>query len=468
MRLISRLSLTARLTLLFATVSCAVLLALGWVIDASIEHHFELLDRDALTGKLMLAQHVIERVTTPQGLERLPDQLRDGIVGHHDLIFYILGPDKEVMIASSDLKFPEDRLSAASVSADPQMFSWKQGENSYRGLAAAVQTHIQNESPLLVAVAVDMGHHIAFMQTFMRTLWLFVVCAAATTGLLGWLAVRRGLAPLRTMREKAALVTAHRLDHRVPVDAVPAELADLAITLNEMLARLEDAFKRLSDFSSDIAHELRTPVNNLMTQTQVSLSRARDAASYRDILESNSEEFERLARMIADMLLLAKAENGLVVPNRENVSVATEVTALFDYYDAVAEDKGLHLCLEGDAHVDADRLMLRRAIGNLLSNAVRHASAKTKVRVVVKDDPGGVEIQIENTGEVIAAEHLDRIFDRFFRVDPSRQHSNEGTGLGLAITKSIVMAHGGEITASSDGALTRFTLWLPRVFPLKC
>jgi len=462
--LISRLSLTARLTLFFASVSCAVLLALGWVIGASIEHHFEKLDQDALTGKLMLAQHVIERVTTPQDLERLSDQLSDAIVGHHDLIFHIVGPKKEILLSSSDLKFPEERLQAGSVSTDAQMFSWEMEGNSYRGLAAAIQTSIPNGAPLLVAVAVDIGHHTAFMHTFMRTLWLFVVCAALTTGLFGWFAVRRGLAPLLTMRERAALVTAHRLDHRLPVDAVPAELADLANSLNEMLARLEDAFQRLTEFSSDIAHELRTPVNNLMTQTQVSLSRARDAASYRDILESNAEEFERLARMIADMLLLAKAENGLVVPHRENVSVAAEVTALFDYYDAVAQDKGLHFCLEGEAHVGADRLMLRRAIGNLLSNAVRHASAKTNVRVTVKEASGGVEIQVENTGDAIATEHLERIFDRFFRADPSRQHSNEGTGLGLPITKSIVLAHGGKIAAASDGELTRFTLWLPRVF----
>ena len=256
-------------------------------------------------------------------------------------------------------------------------------------------------------------------------------------------------------------ITAQQLSYRLAVQSVPLELAELAQSLNDMLARLEEAFRRLSDFSSDIAHELRTPVSNLMTQTQVALSRSRSADEYRSILESNAEEFERMARMISDMLLLAKAENGLVVPTRETVHLAAEVQALFDFYEALADEKGLQLSLEGDGSISADRLMLRRALGNLLSNAVRHAAVNSKLRVTVTSGPDAVSIAVENTGDGIAPENLGRIFDRFFRVDPSRQRSSEGTGLGLAITRSIVLAHGGAISAKSTGALTTFTIQLP-------
>jgi two-component system heavy metal sensor histidine kinase CusS len=300
------------------------------------------------------------------------------------------------------------------------------------------------------------------MRSFLQTLWLFVAGAAALTGLLGWAAARRGLAPLRAMREQAQVVTAQQLSHRLPVESAPLELAELAQSLNDMLARLEEAFHRLSDFSSDIAHELRTPVSNLMTQTQVVLSRARSADEYHSILESNAEEFERMARMISDMLLLAKADNGLVVPNRETFSLAAEVRALFDYYDAVAEEKGLQLTLEGDGEVSADRLMLRRALGNLLSNAVRHSAPGTSVRVHISTSPDSISIGMENTGDTIPKEYLERVFDRFFRVDPSRQRSSEGTGLGLAITRSIVMAHGGTISVASIDGLTTFRITLPR------
>ena len=300
------------------------------------------------------------------------------------------------------------------------------------------------------------------MASFLRTLWLFVASAAALTGILGWAAARRGLAPLRAMREQAQVVTAQQLSHRLPVESVPVELAELAQSLNDMLARLEEAFRRLSDFSSDIAHELRTPVSNLMTETHVALSRPRSADDYRSILESNAEEFEHMARMISDMLLLAKAENGLAAQNLETVNLAEEVRALFDYYDAVAEEKGLRLILEGDAEVSADRLKLRRALGNLLSNAVRHSAVETTLRVRISTSPDAVSICMENTGDGIAQEYWERVFDRFFRVDPSRQRSSEGTGLGLAIAKSIVVAHSGTISVTSFDNVTAFTIKLPR------
>ena len=245
------------------------------------------------------------------------------------------------------------------------------------------------------------------MRSFLVTLWLFVAGAAALTGVL-------------------------------------------------------EAFHRLSDFSSDIAHELRTPVSNLMTETQVALLRQRSAEDYRRIPESNAEEFEHMARMISDMLLLAKAEHGLVVPSRETVHLAAWFLALFDYYDAVAEEKGLQLTLEGSGEVCADRLMLRRALGNLLSNAVRHSLADAPVHVAISAGPDRVSIRMTNTGEPIPREYWERIFDRFFRVDQARQQSREGSGLGLAISKSIIVAHGGSITATSKGAVTTFTLELPR------
>ena len=169
-----------------------------------------------------------------------------------------------------------------------------------------------------------------------------------------------------------------------------------------------------------------------------------------------------MARMISDMLLLAKAENDLAVPNREIVDLGKEVQTLFDYYEAVAEEKGLQLLLVGEGIIGADRLMLQRALGNLLSNAVRHATAHTSIRVSLTFNIESVSIAMENTGDPIGEEYLERVFDRFFRIDQSRQRSTEGTGLGLAITKSIVTAHGGNVAARSVGNLTTFTITLPR------
>lgn len=462
MRLTGKTSITRRLTLLFVFASSAVLLALGFVIASSVEQHFEELDMEVLMGKMELVRHSLAMFKSQDDLERITQLLDNALVGRHGLEVMVLSPNHDVIFATPNASFPIDLVAASAAHSSHQALTWTQAEQTYRGIAAELPTGSSARSRVIVAVATDTVHHQAFFRSFLQTLWLFVAGAAALTGLLGWAAARRGLAPLRAMREQTQAVTAQQLSHRLSVESVPLELAELAESLNEMLARLEKAFLRLSEFSSDIAHELRTPVSNLMTQTQVALARARSADEYRGILESNAEEFEHMARMISDMLLLAKAENGLAVPNRERVSLAGEVRVLFDYYDAVAEEKGLQLKLEGEGEVNADRLMLRRALGNLLSNAVRHSAANTTIQVNISEAAQAVSIAMENTGDTILAEYLDRVFDRFFRINPSRQRSSEGTGLGLAITKSIVTAHDGTIAARSAEGVTTFTIKLPR------
>lgn len=465
--MISRLTLTARLTLLFALSASAVLLVLGWLTGVAMDRHFEQLDFDALAGKMQLAQHAIERVNTPQDFDALPSQLSDALIGHHDLVVQVLGPTGAVLLASEGVSFPPEWQAHALSAAPSRLLQWSQGERSFRGIAQVFSTGIPHWRPLAVAVAVDLEHHNVFMRRLMRALWVFVAGAALATGVLGWLAASRGLAPLRMMRDQFMAVTAHKLDQRLRVDAVPPELAELAMALNDMLARLEDAFRRLSDFSSDIAHELRTPVSNLMTETQVALSRARDAASYRATLESNAEEYERLARMISDMLLLAKAEYGQmadwIAEHGETVHLDAEVHNVFEFYEALAEEKGVHLARSGSCEVWGDRLMLRRAVSNLLSNALRYTPAAGTVRVSLSATDGLCTLAVENPGPTIPAHHAARLFERFYRADPSRQQSTgEGTGLGLAITQAIVCAHHGQVSVSSHAGRTCFTLRLPQ------
>ena len=465
MQPLSRMSLTRRLTLMFVAATTTVLLLLGFVVARSVEQHFEDLDMMVLSGKMELIQQGLAGVKSTDELTAFTHQLDGSLVGHHGLEVMMLDTDHAVMFATSHANFLPSQVANLATQTSGQPALWQQGGQTFRVLAAQLPTATLGGTgqvtKLVVLTATDTGHHQTYMRGFLHTLWLFVACAAAGMALLGWALVRRGLAPLHAIRAQAQVVTAQQLSHRLPVHSMPVELAQLAQTLNDMLARLEEAFARLSDFSSDIAHELRTPVSNLMTQTQVVLSHPRDAAEYKTTLESNAEELDRMARMIADMLLLAKADNGLVLPNRETVDLADETRALFDFYEALAADKGLQLFLEGNALVLADRLMLRRAIGNLLSNAVRHATPGSCIFVNLADLPDAVSLSIENTGDLIPPEYLDRVFDRFFRADSARQRS-DGTGLGLAIAKSIVTAHGGNIGASSSESLTRFTIMLPR------
>jgi two-component system heavy metal sensor histidine kinase CusS len=462
-RLSGQKSITFRLTLLFSSASTMVLLVLGLLIGVSVEQHFEEQDVEALNGKLELARHALEKVHSKQDLDSLPQQMEDSLVGHHALEVLVVAPNGRILFATRGAEFPQALLDRQilGVSARPTVWQSKQGK-PFRGLAARMQTGISGIPPAVVAVATDITHHEHFMSSFRTTLWSVVILAAILTGFLGWIAVRRGLAPLQAIKREAASITAHRLDSRLATDSIPTELADLAETLNEMLARLEGSFRRLSDFSSDLAHELRTPVSNLLTQTQVTLSKARTSDEYRDVLASNVEEFERLSRMIADMLFLAKSENDLTIPNREPVDLSVEVEGLLEYYGVLADEKRIELGCVGSGVVWGDRLMIRRAISNLLSNAVRHAPHGGRVAVRIDDsDQRVAKLVVENTGDTIPAEHMERLFDRFYRVDTSRQYLGEGAGLGLAITRSIARAHNGEIQGRSGDGITAFELTLP-------
>ena len=275
---------------------------------------------------------------------------------------------------------------------------------------------------------------------------------------LGWFATWRGLRPVQKMAKVAEGISAQHLSERLEVEHTPTELKSLAIAFNAMLDRLESALEKLSDFSSDLAHEIRTPINNLMTQTQVCLARNRDIGTYQEILFSNLEEFERLARMVSGMLFLAKAEHGLNLQNLQNIDLIKEVTALFDFYDALAAEKNMTLQQTGSGNVKGDPAMLRRALSNLLSNAVKYGNKNSTIQIKLQQNLDNTIFSIENEGPEISPEQLSRLFDRFYRTDASRQRTEEGTGLGLAITKSILDMLGATIQAESLNGRIIFTI----------
>lgn len=453
-------SLTLHLTLWFALASVFVLLLLGLLIGRSVEQHFEEQDMDVLYGKMHLARHVLEKALATSGGATLAAQLDDALTGHHGLLIAVVGPQGQRLDAHGELALPAGLLDSGG-SGRPVKWVADDGL-PWRGISAKLNAGGKAENLYTVVVATEISHHEHFMSSFRQTLWVFMLLATVAMGLLGWFVVRRGLAPLQTIKRQAAAITANRLNTRLPVEAIPRELGDLAGTLNEMLSRLEESFQRLSDFSSDLAHELRTPLSNLLTQTQVTLGRARTADEYRDILASNAEEFERLSRTIADMLFLAKAENKQLVPRPEPLELAGEVGELLEFYGVLAEEKEILLAVVGQGSVFGDRLMLRRAISNLLSNALRHTPAGGTVTVRIEEAGDAVvRLAVENSGPSIPAEHLPRLFDRFYRADSARQRTTEGSGLGLAITRSILTAHGGDVTVSSADGMTRFCLVLP-------
>mgnify|MGYP001159259938 CR=1 FL=1 len=461
-----RSSLGTRLTLLLTVVASIALVVLGGVTLWALNAHFEAQDQGTLHSHLQQARLMIAPVDDAAGLATLPTQFHQAFASHHDLAIRVLDANGRTLFEQNATGMPADWWRHPNETHPVATMTWREGEHAWRGSAMRMSLSMDGAAPLTVAMALDIHHHELFTTNFRHALMGYVLLTAAGCALLAWWAVRQGMKPLRVMGAKAARIGAGQLDERMPVDEGPAELAELARSLNAMLARLQGAFERITGFSSDIAHELRTPLSNLLTQTQVVLSQPRSAAAYRDVLASNAEELERLSRTVADMLLLAKAEHGSLLPSRETVSLGDEVRALFEFYEALAEDRGVRLRVAGDAMVYGDRLMLRRALSNLLSNALRHTPRNGAIDVFVEDQKSQVRLAVRNDGEPIPPTVLPRLFERFYRADQDRSRpsgASDGAGLGLAIIQAIVQAHGGRIgAAASDAAGNTFEITLPR------
>jgi two-component system heavy metal sensor histidine kinase CusS len=441
-------SITLRLSLAFALLAALVFAALGTYLSESADAHMAELDAHELLGKLALARHVGSQSGSP---EALATRLGDALVGEHGVLVAIEGASGPLF--GWQPNGPSEALmhAARAVRETPQRLTT--GGKEFRVVAGPLQT-AWGET-LRVVVARDIRHHTDFLDRMQRDFWLAVLAAALLTVVVGTAIARRGMRPVLSIAHAAGRISAGRLAERIAGNGVPPELAELVDAFNAMLGRLEESFKRLSDFSADLAHELRTPIHSLRMQTEVSLARLRGVEEYQELLSSNLEEYERLSRIIADMLFLAKAEHGLVIPHREPVRLLELGKKLFEYYGLLAEN--LAMTLHGDdLTVSGDRLMLQRALGNLLLNAIQNTPAGGRVTLLVRRQQATAVITLGNSGAAIPAAALETIFERYVCLDPAR----EGSGLGLAIARSVVLAHGGTISASVSD-VTEFTLRLP-------
>lgn len=271
---------------------------------------------------------------------------------------------------------------------------------------------------------------------------------------LGWWIARRGLLAVDDLSRHAENLSPLNLAERLPTGDMPSELNGLVLSFNGALGRVEQAYVQLSTFNADVAHELRTPLGNLIGQTQVMLSRERSAEELTEVLQSNLEELERLRTIINDMLFLAQADRGIRAANLELTSIASEVLKSAEFLDMLIEDAGVSLAVEGDAEASIDKSLFGRAITNLLYNAIQHCDRNSTIRVHIEERENAVAINVSNQGVPVEPHHLERLFERFYRVDSSRTDSDNSHGLGLAIVKAIAHMHGGTVFAASNAEMT--------------
>ncbi|MEX2043979.1 MAG: heavy metal sensor histidine kinase, partial [Opitutus sp.] len=333
----------------------------------------------------------------------------------------------------------------------------------YLLLAGEAATGASGGERRTLHIALDVAHSEEFLADYRWKLLAVMAAGLAFAVVAGVLVTRVGLQPIRVITQTTRRITASKLGERVVADQWPEELRELAAAFDEMLDRLQGSFDRLADFSADLAHALRNPINNLRGETEVALSRAREPEEYRQVLGSSLEEHERLSAMIEALLFIARADDPRTAIEQTQMFVRPHLDAVREFYDAVAADQNVTVVCEGDARLVGDPMLVRRAISNLLGNALKHTPGGGVVTMAAHESRvGSVEIVVADTGAGIAAEHLPRVFDRFFQADQTRGSVAKGAGLGLAIVRSIMHLHGGDASIESTvGQGTTVTLRFP-------
>lgn len=417
---------------------------------------------EELKGKRDLLLHILSEMPTPEAILQNQHRFGDLMIGHDDLHLALTDPASGQWVASFS-EIAKQSVSALDASAvsNASIEEWRMPNggqlNAIRGIGPVV-----NGKAVRYYLSLDRRHDRKLLSGFINTTLVALPILLLIVALGAWLIARTSLAPLRRFHRLAASIGTQSLSRRVSSSELPTELYELAEEFNSMLERIDDGYKRLQEFSGELAHEMRTPVATLLGRTQVALSKTRTVADLREVLEGNVEELERLSRLISDMLFIASADHNENILKCEPVELAREAQQVAEYLSLIAEERGLTVEVTGAATVLGDRLLVQRAITNLVSNAIRHAQANSKVDLLITVENESTTLAVVNEGDGIAPDHLQHIFDRFYRVDSARARLDGGAGLGLAIARSIMSAHGGRVNAQSlMSGRTIFTLSFP-------
>ncbi|AUG05715.1 heavy metal sensor histidine kinase [Pseudomonas sp. S09G 359] len=455
-------SLSMRLGLTVSLMGAGLVVLLATLAYLALTHELENLARKGLENKMEQIQHSLTQDLSLQRIAARPHSLLDLVMGHDNFYLTIIGPPPAADVLLSIGAKPQIPLMLDFTANESLSYlNWADGEGN-QILSAARLIPLRNGDKVRVLLSLNRADDQALLSAYLRSTVIALPMLLILIGMGAWWLVQRGLAPLQQFSRVAAKVSTQDLTHRLSLDNLPKELGELAQGINFMLHRLDAGVQQLSQFSDDLAHELRAPLTNLMGKAQVTLSRERPSEAYKAGLESCTEEMERLSRIVSDMLFLAQVSHPAARAGFGHVSLGEEAQRVMELFALSAEDKHVTLSLSGDASVTGDRLMIQRAISNLLSNAIRHTPEGSTVLLRVETYEQRVSLSVGNPGRGIEAHHLPHLFERFYRADSSRTRAEGGTGLGLAIVQSIMHLHQGHADVSSQpGRFTRFSLAFP-------
>ena len=458
------MSLTLLATLLFALLASLVVSAVGVYLYYSLEKELVRRADYQVSGRVQYFRHLLASEFPLSQLSHNPGLFEIMLGNERDILTFRLSDEPPIInVNPSRLALPPVApvpdgqpltLSTVHTLSAPD-------DTPVRFARAAVK--IQDGRTVEITAAHFMTGEARMLQTFRWEITGAVLFAYLLIAALGYVVIRRGLRPLRHMALEATKIHPASLSTRLSSDNAPQELQQLIYSFNDMLERLAEGYQRLTQFSADLAHEIRTPVGALMGHCQVALYQPRSTEEYETLLANNMEELERISRMVENILFLARATDARSVLTITSIDVSAEMTRIQEYFEGLAEEREMTLHSAGEGILYADAILFQRALSNLVANAVRYAHEGTPIVVRAEAHASGMDIHVISQGDPIPPEKLGKLFDRFYRADASRSEGGSSSGLGLSIVQAIMALHQGSVrVVSSAEGETRFTLTFPR------
>lgn len=458
------MSLTLRATLLFALLASLVVSAVGVYLYYSLEKELVRRADYQVSGRVQYFRHLLASEFPLSQLSHNPGLFENMLGNERDILTFRLSDEPPIInVNPSRLALPPVApvpdgqpltLSTVHTLSAPD-------DTPVRFARAAVK--IQDGRTVEITAAHFMTGEARMLQTFRWEITGAVLFAYLLIAALGYVVIRRGLRPLRHMALEATKIHPASLSTRLSSDNAPQELQQLIYSFNDMLERLAEGYQRLTQFSADLAHEIRTPVGALMGHCQVALYQPRSTEEYETLLANNMEELERISRMVENILFLARATDARSVLTITSIDVSAEMTRIQEYFEGLAEEREMTLHSAGEGILYADAILFQRALSNLVANGVRYAHEGTPIVVRAEAHASGMDIHVISQGDPIPPEKLGKLFDRFYRADASRSEGGSSSGLGLSIVQAIMALHQGSVrVVSSAEGETRFTLTFPR------
>jgi two-component system heavy metal sensor histidine kinase CusS len=461
-------SITVRLTL-FYTVATTFLLVLTiaslyWVMTHSLYQS----EHQLLSDEVDILQNIVEKKRyhisdLKQKIREIPPIIDSSVYDHY---IRILNDKRQIITETNKMsRYLQGATFFSQLAQKEKTSEWWQSTDGtyYLLMQSPILLDKDGKNPWVIQVALDVSFQRDIIKKYRNKLvaglFIGVFCALC----LGYGIARRSLRRLNELTETTKAITVSSLHQRIDPTLWPNELRALGMSFNQMLGRIEDSFSRLTQFSADLAHELRTPINNLIMEAEVVLCKVSSMSEYKNTLESNLEEAKRISQIIENLLFLARAEQPNLTIEKNTLSLEKEIHIVIDFYQALIDEKNINVSCVGTGKIVANSNMVRRMLSNLLSNALKYSPLNCAINFEIKIFSNTLQLILRDMGCGISDEHLPKIFNRFYRIDSARSQAFGGTGLGLAIVKSIIDLHQGSIEVNSQvGIGTTFSINFPR------